>query len=40
MNFQNGMTCGGAYMKLLTQSVDLDLVRIAYIPLVKDISCQ
>ena len=27
VNFQNGMTCGGAYMKLLTQSDDLDLAK-------------
>ena len=26
VNFQNGLTCGGAYIKLLSYSEDLDLV--------------
>lgn len=27
VNFQNGIDCGGAYVKLLSQSADLNLVR-------------
>ena len=27
MNFQNGLTCGGAYIKLLTGDVNLQLVK-------------
>lgn len=26
VNFQDGIDCGGAYIKLLTDSADLDLV--------------
>lgn len=27
MNFQNGLSCGGAYIKLLTSADDLHLVK-------------
>lgn len=27
VNFQNGLTCGGAYIKLLTSAEDLDTVK-------------
>lgn len=28
VNFQSGIDCGGAYVKLLTQTPELDLVRL------------